>query len=201
MALVLAGYSRTHLQERNNAMSEHSTETNELVNWNVFDKFTFLMNVSAFDKESATEKAIVRLGLGNDTGVKLTVFLAGDTVTAHAAGNTFSLFQKHGGLAFEWPGPGGETRISREECKSMVDCMRLWINQPESGQLAKNVGSDLAFVRDQIMEIEGILKAPRWALCLWVVFNPFNDDNREASEDFDRADAYCNDLYTSSPFD
>lgn len=178
------------------------SEAQEKPYWSVFDGFDFLLNVLAFDKETARKLAVGQLGLSDFAGAKLTVFEAGHTVTTLAARNTFGLFQEHGGVAFDWPSPHGGTRsILREECQVMLETMRLWIELPEAGQLAEKVGSDLAFVRQQIADIENLLNDPRWACYQWIVFNPFYDDNREAAEDAAKADAYCNALYTSTPED
>lgn len=169
--------------------------------WSVFEGFDFLINILASDKDEATELALAQLGLDAVKGPKLTVFVAGDTVTTLAARNTFSLFQVHGGVAFEWPGEGETCSISREDCETMLGRMRVWVGQPEASQLAEGVGSDLNYVRAQIADIEGILNDPRWSCFSWVVFRPFHSDNREADEDAARADAYSNALYTSTPED
>jgi hypothetical protein len=183
-------------------MIEELSEAQAEPYWSVFDGFDFLLNVLACDKESARKLAVDQLGLSDVEGSKLTVFEAGHTVTALAARNTFSLFQEHGGVAFEWPIAHGGTRsILREECQVMLESMRHWIELPEAKQLAENVRSDLAFVRQQIADIERLLGDPRWGCYSWIVFNPFRDDNREAAEDEARADAYCNALYTSTPED
>lgn len=182
--------------------TEIRTEEQRPLYWSVFEGFDFLLNILATDRESATELALAQLGWSANKRPNLTVFEAGDTVTTLAARNTFSLFQKHGGVAFDWPGIDGDTRsIPREDCESMLDRMRIWADKPEASQLAEGVGSDLNYVRAQIADIEGLLSNPRWSCFSQVVFRPFHSDNREADEDAARADAYCDALYTSTPED
>lgn len=180
--------------------TEIRTEAQGPVYWSVFQDFDFLLNVMASTKEEATELALSQFGWSVDKGPHLSVFLAGDTVTTLAARNTFGLFQEHGGVAFDWF-DGGTRAISRDDCESMLERMRLWLDQPEARFLAEGVGSDLDYVRAQIADIEGLLSNPRWSCFPWVVFQPFHDDNREAAEDYARADAYCDALYTSTPED
>lgn len=181
-----------------------------IVAWKVYTGFDFLMHVKARDKEEATQKAIAELGWADRTDFTLTVFKAHDTVRPSAARNTFGLFQNHGGVSFGWPvedefgWPGQEGPIrplSRDECLSMLVRMRVWITQPEAAQLADDVGSDLEYVQAQIDDIARILEDPLWEYCSWIEFSASRSNNRDAEEDEARADAYCNALYTSSPYD
>lgn len=180
------------------------------VAWTIYNKFDFLMNVKARDKEEATQKAITELGWTNRTDFTLTVFEARGTVRTSAPRNTFGLFQDHGGLSFGWPvedefgWPSEEGPIrplSRDECFSMLGRMRRWLTKPEAAQLAEDVGSDLKYVQAQIDDISRILEDPRWEYCSLIEFSTARSNNREAEEDEERADAYCNALYTSSPYD
>lgn len=182
-------------------VSEICNEEQKPIYWSVFEGFDFRLNLAASDKEEATAMALAQLGWKADKAPKLQVFLAGETVTTLAARNTFSLFQEHGGVAFDWPGEGETRSIAREECEAMLERMRVWADQPEASQLAEGVGSDLNYVRAQIADIERLLSDPRWSCISWVVFQPFHSDNREAAEDYARADAYSDALYTSTPED
>lgn len=104
-------------------------------------------------------------------------------------------------MAFEWSGEGETRSISLEDCEAMMEGMRAWVGLPEACLLAESVGSDLNYVRAQIADIERLLSDPRWSCFSWVVFQPFHSDNREAEEDYARADAYSDMLYTSTPED
>lgn len=170
--------------------------------WSVFDGFDFLLNIKALDKEDAQGLALAQLGLSAEKIKNLNIFLAGDSVTTLVSRNTFSLFQEHGGVTFDWPGREQTTRaISRGECETMLESMRDWLAQPDAILLAENVGSDLGYVQAQIAEIQGLLSNPRWSCHQWVKFEPFHNDSRVADEDAAGADAYCNALYTSTPED
>lgn len=182
-------------------MNEICNEEQKPIYWSMFEGFDFLLNLAASDKEEATGLALAQLDWSADKASKLQIFLAGDTVTTLAARNTFSLFQEHGGVAFEWSGEGETRSISREDCEAMIEGMRVWVGLPEADMLAVGVGSDLNYVRAQIADIERLLSDPRWSCFSWVVFQPFHSDNREAEEDYARADAYSDMLYTSTPED
>lgn len=166
--------------------------------WCVFDNFDFLIHVLASSEAEARQAAAEKTGLAK----QLTVFLEGDSVTTYASRNTFSLFQQHGGLSMSWKetyrqaGP-----ISRDDFRSLIDCMKAWVVTPEAAANAASVGTDLGYVRALIDNFDGILHEPRWAYKSWITIEIGRDDDRQVDIDSDKADEYCNLLYSSSPED
>lgn len=166
--------------------------------WCVYDGFTFLMHVEAPDEAEARQEAASKTGLNK----RLTVFLEDDTVTTFAGRNTFTLFQKYGGLSMDWlemycqVGP-----ISRAHFRSMVDCVMKWVETPAATLAAVSVGSDLGYVRARLDGFNKLLGEPRWAYKSWIKIELGRDDDRQADRANDMADAYSNYLYTSSPED
>ncbi|MGO4801147.1 hypothetical protein ACEN2T_17855 [Pseudomonas sp. W22_MBD1_FP4] len=166
--------------------------------WCVFNSFDFLMHVEAADEAEARQIAASRTGLEK----RLTVYLEDDTVNTFAGRNTFSLFALHGGLSIDMT----ETRhkigpISRDDFTSMLNKMEVWVQTPEAALAAEDVDIELENVTAKIADFNALLNNPRWAYKTCIKIELGRDVSREFEKDLDRADAYSNFLYTSSPED
>jgi hypothetical protein len=174
---------------------------NKKIVWSVFNEYTFLANIEATDKEAARAKVTELLGIDCKTAERLTIFVAGDTVTVIVARNTFILFQQFGGCTLDFTEYHCSRPISLEECQLVIKTMTAWVATQNASIMAARVGSDLDYVMEQVKQLEDILIEPRWSNCTWFIFSPGHDNSRERERDDALADAYCDALYTSSPYD
>jgi len=119
-----------------------------------------------------------------------------------AARNTFTLFQRHGGIDLDCTRNDGQRTdpISREDCAAMLKAMQAWIRRKTSEAEAAALGTDLDYVRHDIAHITEALFREQHQHCHSVMWEVTGDDNRERDDDDRRADEYCHRLY-SGPAD
>lgn len=125
-----------------------------------------------------------------------------DVLKMFSARNTFTLFQRHGGIDLDWTRNDGQRTdpISREDCAAMLKAMQAWIRRKTSEAEAAALGTDLEYVRHDIALIAEALACEQHQHCHSVMWEVTRDDNRERDDDERRADEYCHRLY-SGPAD
>jgi len=125
-----------------------------------------------------------------------------DVLKFFAARNTFTLFQRHGGIDLDWTRNDGQRTdpVSREDCAAMLKAMYAWTRRKTSEAEATALGTDLEYVRHDIAHITDSLAREQHRHCHSVMWEATRDDNRERDEDERRADEYCHRLY-SGPAD
>lgn len=172
--------------------------TTPIKTWCVYSEFTFLTHIEACDIAEAKIKAEKHFGLSKP----LQVFPTRETVTTYAARNTFSLFQKYGGMSKDWTETYSRLEpISRGDLRTLLDCMQVWVGNPDASSAAEKVGSDLQYVREKIADFNMLLTDPRWLYSQWIEVELLGNDSREHERDCAMADAYSDMLYTSAPED
>ena len=112
--------------------------------------------------------------------------------------NTFTLFQRHGGVDLDWTRNDRQRTdpISREDCLVILKNMTAWIQRETSAAEAAALGTDLDYVRADLEHITKVLASELHQHCHSVMWEAFHDDNRERDEDDRRADEYCHRLYS-----
>ncbi|MFT0179915.1 hypothetical protein ACMSIO_05575 [Pseudomonas benzopyrenica] len=125
-----------------------------------------------------------------------------DVLKFFAARNTFTLFQRHGGIDLDWTRSERQRThpISRDDCQAMLKSMQAWIRRKTSEAEATALGTDLEYVRHDIAHITDALAREQHRHCHSVMWEATRDDNRERDDDDRRADEYCHRLY-SGPAD
>ncbi|MGM3425998.1 hypothetical protein [Pseudomonas sp. LA5] len=125
-----------------------------------------------------------------------------DVLKFFAARNTFTLFQRHGGIDLDWTRNDGQRTdpISREDCVAMLKAMQAWTRRKTSEAEAAALGTDLEYVRHDIAHVTDSLAREQHRHCHSVMWEATRDDNRERDKDERRADEYCHRLY-SGPAD
>lgn len=125
-----------------------------------------------------------------------------DVLKMFAARNTFTLFQRHGGIDLDWTRNDGQRTdpISREDCAAMLKAMQAWTRRKTSEAEAAALGTDLKYVRHDIVHITEALARQQHQHCHSVMWEASQDHDRERDEDERRADEYCHRLY-SGPAD
>lgn len=125
-----------------------------------------------------------------------------DVLKFVAARNTFTLFQRHGGIDLDWTRDDGQRTdpVSRDDCAAMLKVMYAWTRRKTSEAEATALGTDLEYVEHDIAHITEALAREQHRHCHSVMWEATRDDNRERDDDDRRADEYCHRLY-SGPAD
>ncbi|MGF6996869.1 hypothetical protein [Paraburkholderia sp. GAS32] len=129
--------------------------------------------------------------------------LRGRLVRTLAAGNTFSLFQRFGGVDLSWyehmrQGMECSRPMSRDECARVVAAMTAWLSSEEADAEMRAVGTDRGYVQTKVDQFASLLapdgeQAPDHVFNTWsfISVERFTDDDRGLDEMCELADEYA----------
>jgi hypothetical protein len=127
----------------------------------------------------------------------------GCLVRTLAAGNTFSVFQRFGGVDLSWyecgrNGMESSRPMSRDECARVVAAMTVWLSSGDADAEMRAVGTDRGYVQNKVDQYARLLapdgeQAPDHVFNTWsfISVERLTDDDRKLAELCELADEYA----------